>query len=281
MSAAAGSAQSPARGSSPVVELLVAAHLGPTAVVTAITALLAASAALPAPTAVLVTLAVLTGQLTIGWGNDLVDLARDREVGRSSKPLAAGRLSPVLVRRCLAAAGAACVVLSFAAGWRSAVVHLVLLVGGGHAYNLGLKATAWSWLPYLVAFGSLPAVVTLAGPDPAWPPPWAPLVAGMLGVGAHLLNALPDFADDAATGVRGLPHRLGPAATRAGATALLVGASVVAVLGPPGPPGTRGWVALGVVGVLAVVALLGRGRLPFAAAAAIALVDVALLTVGA
>src|SRR3712207_7375206 len=31
-----------------------------------------------------------------------------------------------------------------------------------------------------------------------------------LGVGAHLLNVLPDLEDDAATGVRGLPHVLGP-----------------------------------------------------------------------
>jgi 4-hydroxybenzoate polyprenyltransferase len=263
-----------------VVDLLVAAHAGPTVVVTGITAVLAVAAGLPPVSAVLVTLAVLAGQLTIGWGNDLVDLPRDREVGRHDKPLAAGRLSPALVRRCLVVAGVACVVLSLAAGWRSAVVHLALLVGGGHAYNLGLKATAWSWLPYLLAFGSLPAVVTLAGPDPILPPLWTCLVAGLLGVGAHFLNALPDFADDAATGVRGLPHRLGPTATRLGATALLVGASVVAVLGPPGRPSWPGWVALGAVGALAVVALLGRGKVPFAAAVAIAMVDVALLAVG-
>jgi 4-hydroxybenzoate polyprenyltransferase len=263
-----------------VADLLVAAHIGPTVVVTAVTAMLAAAEGLRPATGALVTSAVLAGQLTVGWGNDLADRGRDREVGRTDKPLAAGRLSPTLVRRCLAAAGVACVVLSLAAGWRSGTVHLALLAGGGHAYNLGLKATAWSWLPYLVAFGSLPAVVSLAGPEHPWPPLWAMLVAGMLGVGAHFLNALPDFADDAVTGVRGLPHRLGPVATRVGATVLLVGASVVAALGPPGAPGVRAWLALGVVSTLAVVALLGRGRLPFIAAVSIALVDVALLTVG-
>ena len=36
----------------------------------------------------LVTAAVLCGQLSIGWSNDLVDLARDRAVGRRDKPLA-------------------------------------------------------------------------------------------------------------------------------------------------------------------------------------------------
>ncbi len=264
----------------PLAALLVAAHIGPALVVTVVAAMLAAAEELGAVTAVVVTSAVLTGQLTIGWGNDLRDAARDREVGRTDKPLADGRLSGTLVRRCLVAAAAATVVLSLAAGWRSGLVHLGLLVGGGHAYNLGLKATAWSWVPYLVAFGSLPAVVTLAGSSPTWPPLWAVAVAGMLGVGAHFLNTLPDFADDAATGVRGLPHRLGPVATRVGATALLVGASVVAVLGPAGAPTGWGWAALGVVCVLAVVALVGRGKLPFGSAVAIALVDVALLTMG-
>jgi 4-hydroxybenzoate polyprenyltransferase len=262
-----------------VLPVLAAAHIGPTVAVTAITALLAASGELGLGTGALVTLAVLAGQLTIGWGNDLLDAARDREVGRRDKPLADGRVSPALVRRCLVAAGAACVVLSLAAGWRSGLVHLVCLVGGGHAYNFGLKSTAWSWTPYAVAFGSLPAVVTLAGSTPAAPPAWAVVVAAMLGVGAHLLNALPDFADDAATGVKGLPHRLGATATRIGATTLLVAASVVAVLGPPEAPTGRSWAALGLVAALAVVTLVGRGKVPFAAAVAIALVDVVLLTV--
>jgi 4-hydroxybenzoate polyprenyltransferase len=279
VTAAAGGADELHGARSGVLAVLAAAHIGPTVAVTAIVALLAASEDLGFGTGALVTLAVLAGQLTIGWGNDLVDAARDREVGRRDKPLADGRVSAAVVRRCLVAAGAACVVLSLAAGWRSGLVHLVCMVGGGHAYNLGLKATAWSWAPYAVAFGSLPAVVTLAGSTPAAPPAWALAVAAMLGVGAHFLNALPDFADDAVTGVRGLPHRLGATATRVGATSLLVAASVVAVLGPTGTPTAASWAALGLVGALAVVALVGRGKAPFRAAVAIALVDVVLLTV--
>ena len=279
MTAAAGNAPGVHHAPTGALAVLGAAHIGPTVAVTAIAALLAASEELGLATGILVTLAVLTGQLTIGWGNDLVDAARDREVGRRDKPLADGRVSPAVVRRCLVVAGAACVVLSLAAGWRSGVVHLVCLVGGGHAYNLGLKATAWSWVPYAVAFGSLPAVITLAGSTPSAPPVWAVAVAAMLGVGAHLLNALPDFADDAATGVKGLPHRLGATATRVAATTLLVAASVVAVLGPPEAPSAGSWAALALVTALAVLALVGRGKVPFAAAVAIALLDVVLLTV--
>jgi 4-hydroxybenzoate polyprenyltransferase len=263
--------------SSPLA-LLRAAHFGPTVAVTVLTALLATASDATASTAYLVTAAVFTGQLTIGWGNDLVDRERDVRSGRSDKPLANGQLRPRLVLISLATAGAACVVLSFSVGWRSAVVHLLLGVAAGHAYNLGLKSTVASWVPYALAFGTLPAVVTLAGPSWEWPPWWLMTSAAALGVAAHFLNTLPDFEDDAATGVRGLPHRLGRTASRVIATVLLVAASVTAVLGP-GSPSTAGWVALAATACLAVLALRGRGKVPFYAAIVIALIDVALLVV--
>jgi 4-hydroxybenzoate polyprenyltransferase len=259
--------------------LLRAAHVGPTVAVTSITALLALALALPASRGVVVTAAVFTGQLTIGWGNDLLDVDRDREVGRPDKPLANGQLTPSLVVRALTVAAVACVVLSFLVGWRSGATHLVLLVAFGHLYNLSLKATPWSWLPYAVAFGSLPAVVSLANRPSGWPPAWMVAAAAMLGVAAHFLNTLLDLEDDAATGVRGLPHRLGPLPSRVIATALLVLASVVAVLGPAGAPAGWAWGTLAVVVALAAFALFGGGRLPFYAAITIALVDVALLAV--
>lgn len=230
--------------------------------------------------AVVVTAAVLAGQLTIGWGNDLRDARRDAAVGRTDKPIATGALPRTLVVRCLIAAAVACVALSAAAGWRSGLVHLVLLVGMGHAYNLGLKATVLSWLPYAVAFGSLPAVVSLAGDGHPWPPWWLVGAGAALGVGAHLLNTLPDLADDARTGVHGLPHRLGERASRVAAAVVLLTASALAALGP-GDVGVLTYAALGAVTVLAVLAAVGRGRWPFRAAIAVALVDVVLLVAGA
>lgn len=259
--------------------LLRAAHIGPSAAVTLVVGLLAVASDLPAAPAVTVTAAVLAGQLTIGWGNDLLDAARDRAAGRDDKPLADNAPLRQFALRCLVVAAVACVVLSFLAGWRSALVHLFVGVASGHAYNLGLKSTAWSWLPYALAFGTLPAVVTLAGDSPRWPAAWMTGTAAVLGVAAHLLNALPDFDDDAATGVRGLPHRLGPATTQSVATALLVAGSVVAVLGPAGSPRSWALVALAVVVGLGVLALRGHGKTPFRAAVAIALVDVVLITV--
>ena len=259
--------------------LLRAAHIGPAVAVTIVAALLCVAAELSATQAVTVTAAVLAGQLTIGWGNDLLDAARDRQVGRTDKPLATGQVPPTLVRRCLVLAGAACVVLSLLAGWRSGLAHLGLLVAFGHLYNLGLKATSWSWLPYAVAFGSLPSVVTLAEESSRWAPGWMTATAAALGVAAHFLNTLPDFDADAATGIQGLPHRLGATASRAVATTLLVGGSGFAVLGPSGTPGSWAWAVLVGVAGLAALALVGRGKVPFYAAIAIALLDVVLLTV--
>lgn len=262
-----------------VLPLLRAAHLGPSVAVTTIVALLALALGLPVYEGVVVTLAVFTGQLTIGWGNDLLDADRDREVGRPDKPLANRDLTPAVVLRWLIVAAAACVGLSLLAGWRSGATHLVLGVTFGHLYNVYFKATPWSWLPYAVAFGSLPAVVSLANSPSRWPPTWMVVTAATLGVAAHLLNTLPDLEDDEATGVRGLPHRLGATRSRLAATALLVLASAVAVLGPAGTPATSAWTALVVVVALAVLAWFGDGKTPFYAAIAIALVVVALLVV--
>jgi 4-hydroxybenzoate polyprenyltransferase len=262
-----------------LLPLLRAAHFGPSVAVTTIVGLLALALGLPAYKGFVVTAAVFTGQLTIGWGNDLLDAGRDREVGRSDKPLVSSDLTPSFVLRWLVVAAAACVALSLLAGWRSGVTHLALGVAFGHLYNLYFKATPWSWLPYAVAFGSLPAVVSLAGTPPQWPPTWMVGTAAALGVAAHFLNTLPDLDDDAATGVHGLPHRVGATRSRLIATALLVLASAVAVLGPAGAPATWAWAALAVVVGLAALALVGRGKAPFYAAVAIALVDVVLLTV--
>ena len=260
--------------------LAATAHGGPCVAVTALAALLAVALDVGTGPALVVIAAVLAGQLTIGWANDLLDAGRDAAVGRADKPIATGALPRRLVQQCLVGAAVACLVLSAAAGWRSGLVHVVLLVGMGHAYNLGLKATVLSWLPYAVAFGSLPAVVSLTGSDPAWPPWWLMGAGASLGVGAHLLNTLPDLADDARTGVRGLPHRLGEPVARVVAAGVLLTASVLAAWGP-GSPGALTWTALLVVVVLAVVAAAGRGRWPFRAAIAVALVDVALLVAGA
>jgi 4-hydroxybenzoate polyprenyltransferase len=263
-------------GPLPVLRGLVrAAHAGPTLAVTVLAALLATAQGLGPARGTLVVAAVLAGQLSIGWSNDLIDLSRDRQAGRADKPIASGQVPEALVCACCGVAVVTCVVLSLACGLVAGIVHLVC-VAAGWAYNLGLKATAWSWLPYAVAFGGLPAFVALAGGEA--PPWWWPVGAALLGVGAHLLNVLPDLDDDAATGVHGLPHRLGRRRLAPVAAAVLVAASAVVLLGATPAP-VVAVAAAAVVLVLAAVVVVGSGRRPFLAAIGIALVDATLLVV--
>lgn len=262
--------------------LVRASHPAPCVTVTTIAGLLALGAGAGAGTAALLAAAVLTGQLTIGWSNDLVDAPRDRASGRPDKPVATGQLPVPVLRAALLLACLATVALSALLGYAAALVHLVLVVGSGWAYNLGLKATVWSWLPYAVAFGSLPVVAwTATGRGWSLPPGWMVAVGALLGVGAHLLNVLPDLAEDEATGVRGLPHRLGARATRALAPLLLLTGSAVVALAPGGLLPVWRLAGFGVCLALAVVAWAGRGRLPFLAAMLLALANVGGLVAGA
>lgn len=252
-----------------------AAHAGPALVVTMLGVLLATGLGLPADRVGLVALAVLTSQLSIGWSNDWLDERRDRAAGRIDKPLVVGRLRPGTVR----AAALAALVVTLPVGWllgpAAAAVHLTN-TAAGWGYNLGLKATAWSWSPYAVAFGGLPAFAALADRPAQAPTGWAVAAGALLGVGAHLLNALPDLESDAATGVRGLPHRLGPRWAPAAAVGVLLAASVV-LLVATGPARPVLITAVAALLVLSVVAVRGSGRAPFRAAMGIALLDAILL----
>jgi 4-hydroxybenzoate polyprenyltransferase len=264
--------------------LALSCHPGPTAAVVVLTCLLAAAAGLEVRRAALVVAAVLAGQLSIGWLNDLLDADRDRAVGRRDKPLAAGGAPRPVVATAIAVAAAACVLLSLLAGVVAGLVHL-LGVAMGWAHDLGVKRTAASPLPYAVAFACLPAFVWLArGPGAGAPPAWVLGCGAVLGVGAHLLNALPDLADDVATGVVGLPQRMGERAVRVVAPVLLLVGLVLAVVRPGadgGPPPAWAWALLAVGTALAVLAASRRGRVPFVAAVGVALACVLALVVRA
>ena len=204
--------------------------------------------------------------------------------GRVDKPLARGDLSPAAVRIAATVSLLAMPLLSLLSGWRATLVHCVA-VGLAWAYDLGVKATAFSVVPYAIAFGLLPVFVALGlpgAPLPAW---WAPLAGALLGAGAHFANTLPDLADDLATGVRGLPHRLGAGMSKLLSVVLLLAASVVLAFAP-GLPGSTASAALVVLALLAAALVvltgvfLGRrpgSRAPFRATMLVALLDVVLL----
>ncbi|MFD2024401.1 UbiA family prenyltransferase [Promicromonospora aerolata] len=261
--------------------LVSASHAAPAAVVTGLAAALAAALGSGPGTVALLTVAVGTGQLSVGWSNDWIDAARDVAVGRTDKPVVAGLLTARTLRDAAFGALAVCVVASLALGAAPGAAHLVA-VAGAWAYNVRLKQTVWSWLPYALSFALLAVAVVLAAPGPRVPAGWAVAAAALLGVGAHVANTLPDLEDDAATGVRGLPHRLGRRASGVLTPALLVCAVAVVVAGPDGAPSRAAWVGGAAAAVLAAAAGVStvarpHSRAPFGLGLGVAVVCVVLL----
>jgi 4-hydroxybenzoate polyprenyltransferase len=264
--------------------LIIASHPIPSLAVTAMATLLTAEAAPPGFAAwrvVLVALAVLAGQLSVGWSNDALDA--DRDAGRADKPAAVGLVSVRALWLGAAVAVAASLALAAALGPVSLAIDAAM-TAVAWSYNLGLKSTIWSGASYAVAFGLLPSFAASALPGhplARWP---VTVAAALLGLGAHFANVLPDLAADERNGVRGLPQRLaarsGPAATRYAALVLLLSASVLLLIAAS--PGRR-WAAIAGLccsGVLALAGARGRGQVPFLAAIGIAGVNVVLFAAG-
>ena len=271
------------RGSDTTRGLLLATHAGPTVAVTLVATLLAVASGVPAGRVALVCLAVLAGQASIGWSNDWLDADRDRAVARPDKPVVQGAVGPVLLRSVALASAALAVVLSLLLGLLPGVL-LLLLVASGWAYNAGLKRTVASGVPYLVGFGALPAGVVAAAPSARLAPWWLVAAGAALGGAAHLANVAPDLEDDLATGVRGLPHRMGARVSAVTGAALLGAASLLLVLGPARAPTTAAWaglvVALPAVVVAALAGTTRWRRLAFPAVMLLTVLDVVLLLAG-
>jgi 4-hydroxybenzoate polyprenyltransferase len=206
--------------------LVLASHPLPTAAMTLALTLAAALSGRSLVECLLVAVTIFTGQLTVGWLNDLLDRDRDRQVGRTDKPVALDWVEPGTLAFATACAVLLVVPLSIANGTVAGIAHLLALVSAW-LYNVWFKRTALSWLPYAVSFGLLPAFLSYGGLGGGYhggPPTWAmTILAAMLGVGIHFLNALPDLVEDKETGVRHLPLRI---ALRIGAPKLLLISSV-------------------------------------------------------
>jgi len=169
--------------------------------------------------------AVLCGQLSVGWLNDFVDASLDGSVARSDKPVVAGTLQRSALRVPIAIALILVVPLSIlAAGLIGGLAH-ILAVAFAHVYNLYLSRTIWSWLPYAVSFGLLPLFVAQTASAELWPETAMIVLFSLVGVIAHLLNALPDIELDRKAGKGGLAVLLGSQ----NSLLLTAGLSVVAI----------------------------------------------------
>jgi len=174
-------------------------------------------------------LAMLTIQFGIGATNDLADAERDA-IAKPAKPIPAGLLDRATARS--VAAGAFLLGLGSAATAGPGVLGLALLgTGAGLAYDLRLKGTPISWLPYAVGVPLLPLFAWLGGSG-SLPGPIL-LAAGLAvpaGAGLALANELPDLERDAASGLQSVTTLLGRGAAWALGAALEIGVAIGAAL---------------------------------------------------
>ena len=227
---------------------------------------LLAAGGLPPPAALArLLLAMLGGQVLVGAVNELVDADLDAAT-KPWKPIPSGAVT----RRGAWVVVALGLVVMAAFGSRLDHLALLLLILGtalGLAYDLGLKRTPYSWLPYVLALPLLPIWVRIAilGFDGRL------LLLFPLGAGAvaavHLAQSLPDCESDRRAGLRNPVSRLGePAALRL-ACILATSAPLFAIVVTTALPGALGnrvlvfvaaMVGLGLIG--ATMALYRRRR---------------------
>jgi 4-hydroxybenzoate polyprenyltransferase len=187
--------------------LAKASHFGPTLLVTTISWFFAAYYWWEGP-AYVIAFGVFTGQLVVGWSNDLYDYADDLKHNRQNKPLVAGSISRGYLTKWLRFM----VAFSFVAnllgplGFKGGLVYM-FGISMGVAYNFYFKFNIFSWLPYALAFAALPSCVVISKGLPV--PVWMWLGGALLGSAAHFINVIKDMDQDRLSGIGGLPQRIG------------------------------------------------------------------------
>jgi 4-hydroxybenzoate polyprenyltransferase len=177
-----------------------------------------------------ITVAIFCGQCTVGWSNDLIDQESDRLANRMNKPLVALKIFPHTLRALIFMSLALAFLFSILGplGVIGTNIHL-LGIGSAMAYNLGLKRTIFSFLPYLISFGAMPwAIYKGNGKSP---PLWLYSAFALFTIAFHFLNVIKDMDSDREQSIFGLPQRLGTKNSAVIAGALfLCGAIDVALL---------------------------------------------------
>ena len=199
--------------------LLKASHFGPTLIVTSISWFFAAYYWWEGP-AFVIAFGVFTGQLIVGWSNDLYDYEDDLKHNRVKKPLVAGLISRKYLTNWL------CFMVPFAfvanlfgpLGFKGGLVYM-FGISMGVAYNFYFKYNRFSWLPYALAFAALPSCVAIS--KGVTPPTWMWLGGAIFGSAAHFINVIKDMDQDRASGIGGLPQRLGKRNSIVAAIALI------------------------------------------------------------
>ena len=199
--------------------LLKASHFGPTLIVTSISWFFAAYYWWEGP-AFVIAFGVFTGQLIVGWSNDLYDYEDDLKHNRVKKPLVSGVISRKYLTNWLRFMVPFAVVANLLGplGFKGGLVYM-FGISMGVAYNFYFKYNRFSWLPYALAFAALPSCVAIS--KGVTPPTWMWLGGAIFGSAAHFINVIKDMDQDRASGIGGLPQRLGKRNSIVAAIALI------------------------------------------------------------
>jgi len=187
--------------------LLKASHFGPTLLVTAISFGFATYYWWEGP-AYVIAFGVFTGQLVVGWSNDLYDYQDDLSHNRKNKPLVSGQIRKELLQNWLKWVTP----FSFIAnlfgplGVKGGLVYMLGILCGV-AYNFYFKYSVLSPLPYAIAFAALPSSIAIS--KDITPPLWMWLGGALFGMAAHFINVIKDMKEDQISKIGGLPQRLG------------------------------------------------------------------------
>ncbi len=187
--------------------LLIASHFGPTVLVVSISLCISLSQ-FGLIESLRIGIAIFAGQLVVGWSNEVIDYPLDLAAQRMKKPLVSGSLPVWLLRRLIPITLAAAILLSYLSplGFIGTLVHLLGILSAT-LYNIKLKSTVFSPIPYLVSFTALPWAIFLAANNK--PPTWLYLSLALFTTAFHFLNVLKDLEFDIEQGVLGLPQRIG------------------------------------------------------------------------
>ena len=202
-----------------IVGLAKASHFGPSLLVTSLSYLFAQLYLQPG-SALIIALGFFSGQLIVGWSNDLIDYADDLSHQRMNKPLVAGQITRKFLQSWLAVMIPVALFinlfgpLGFVGGGLS-IFAIVWALG----YNFYFKFNIFSPLPYAVAFAILPSCMAYS--QDKTPPTWMILGGALFGMAAHFLNVLKDMDQDHASGIKGLPQRCGKTGSIIAATILI------------------------------------------------------------
>jgi 4-hydroxybenzoate polyprenyltransferase len=187
--------------------LLKASHFGPTLLVTAISFGFATYYWWEGP-AYVIAFGVFTGQLVVGWSNDIYDFEDDLKHERNNKPLVNGVITKAYLQKWLRFM----VPFSFVAnllgplGIKGGLLYM-LGVAFGVAYNFYFKFSIFSPLPFAIAFAALPSCIAIS--KDITPPTWMWAGGALFGMAAHFINVIKDMKADQISLIKGLPQRLG------------------------------------------------------------------------